>query len=311
MPQLPGVLVVDEQLVEPRPQLVPAPFRELVEDRRRPVPAVHLEAVAEHRPEELRCGREQQRLGDLPDVLLSGGRRVVVERESLCSDRGPLHLLPGHAGRRDQDLARLPAGRYVDDPVARRYLDVRRRRASPTRHRRTPRRTRHRASRPRSVRRTPRRRSRGGPSATAVPRTRDRRAGRRTTSRSRASRRSASRAVAPSAPRVRPVRGTLVIRTAPSPDPSGRRTRPPRRRARLRPWLPARGRFRLARWTARTTTSASSAAPRAAGSGTVVVRRRRSPCCSPHSRQRPAVNGDDQYRSDRPAQWRRRRSTRG
>ncbi len=108
---------VGGQLPEHRERVVPAPGPELVEHSRRPVRAVHLEAVAEHRVEQLRTDRGDQRVADRLDVLLGRPRRVVIEDGTLGSRRRPLDVLAGEARHRRQHDARTPARRQGDDAV--------------------------------------------------------------------------------------------------------------------------------------------------------------------------------------------------
>jgi hypothetical protein len=92
--------------VQHRKDVVAPPPSKLCWQLRRPVGAIHLEAVAEDGADELGRYGVEHRIADRVQVRLGGSRRVVVQDRTLRSGRRALDVLPGQPRVGEQHDAR-------------------------------------------------------------------------------------------------------------------------------------------------------------------------------------------------------------
>ena len=114
MRPLAGV-VFDER--QQRPQIVSAPFPELVQHVAGPVGLVHLEAVAEDCVNAPVARRSDQLVADLVQVFLDCRAIVVIEHVTLGSKGRALDDLTGVAREVENQRARTGARRNLDRSI--------------------------------------------------------------------------------------------------------------------------------------------------------------------------------------------------
>jgi hypothetical protein len=104
---------IDGEQVQHRKGVVPAPPGKLGRQAGRPVAAIHLEAVAEHRTHQPSGHGIEHQVADRPQVCLGSCRGVVIKDQTLCTHRRSLDVLPGAAGVPEQHNPGTLAG--LDD----------------------------------------------------------------------------------------------------------------------------------------------------------------------------------------------------